>query len=168
LWHLIEFSFVDYFLSPNEKFAITFSGYSEREEEPQKIDPKKKEEMKKDDVKKVDNIFIWNIMRTEIVRSFHIDKSESHLNFKFSHDSKYLGRVKGAYLMIYEAPEMNMLPDKNGEKIPIKADGIYNIEWSKTQNILVCFTKDITNNNKVKESVIHFYEVLSFLTIDPF
>lgn len=70
----------------------------------------KKDENKKDDLKKVDNIFIWNIMRQEIVRSFQIDKTESFSNFKFSHDSKFLARIKNNYLMIYEAPEMNMLP----------------------------------------------------------
>ena len=49
-------------------------------------------------------------MRQEIVRSFQIDKSESFKNFKFSHDSKFLARLKNNYLFIYEAPEMNMLP----------------------------------------------------------
>lgn len=138
IWHTIDFSFEDYFLSPNEKFCITFSGYPEEETEKieeakkeevkkeeakkdgkkvevKKEDPKKKEEMKKEEAKKeegkkVDNVFIWNIMRTEIVRGFQIDRSESHLNFKFSHDSKYLARFKKNYLMVYEAPEMNMIP----------------------------------------------------------
>jgi uncharacterized protein with WD repeat len=122
MWHTIDFSFVDYFLSPNEKFAVTFSGYSEEDEEkPEEIKKEeakkdgkkqevKKEEVKKEEAKKADNIFIWNIMRTEIVRSFQIDKSENFLNFKFSHDSKYLARIKKNYVMVYEAPEMNMLP----------------------------------------------------------
>lgn len=167
MWHSIDFSFQDYFLSPNEKFAITFSGYldedDEKPEEVKKEDPKKKEDAKKEEakkpeVKKPDNIFIWNIMKTEIVRSFPIDKSENYLNFKFSHDSRYLARVKKGYVFVYEAPEMNMVPDQKGEKVPIKADGVYNVEWSKTQNLLVIFTKDVANN-KVKESVIYFYEV---------
>jgi len=97
-------------------------GYSEEDEEkPEEIKKEeakkdgkkqevKKEEVKKEEAKKADNIFIWNIMRTEIVRSFQIDKSENFLNFKFSHDSKYLARIKKNYVMVYEAPEMNMLP----------------------------------------------------------
>ena len=128
MWHTIEFSFKDYIISPNEKFAITFSGFTEEEEDQEleikeikkkeeakivKKDEKvdvKKEEVKKDDPKKVDNIFIWDIMKQEIVRSFYINKSESFQNFKFSHDSKYLARIKKDHVMIYVSPEMTMLP----------------------------------------------------------
>ena len=121
LWHKIEFSFEDFEISPNERFVITFSGNEGEEEKEKKEEEKKevkkdekgvvkKEEKKEEKISRPDNVFIWDIMKNEIVRSYYIDRSEKFQNLKFSYDSKYLARIKKDVIIVYVSPEMGMLP----------------------------------------------------------
>jgi uncharacterized protein with WD repeat len=48
-----------------------------------------------------------------MIRGLIMSKEEQFNKIKFSHDSKYLARMKKDLIIVYEAPLMSMLPVNN-------------------------------------------------------
>jgi len=78
-------------LSSNENHLISFTGMNDK------------------DLNK-ENVFIWDLLGDELVRGFTINKEEKFENFKWSPTGKYFGRIKKDILIIYEAPNMQIIP----------------------------------------------------------
>ncbi len=95
-------------------------------------------------------------MRKELIRDLTITKEESFSNFKWSKDSKYFGRIKKDILIIYEAPKMQMLPDSQGVRQPIK-DNVKEFHWFPNRNNIVTISEK-RSGNKLNESILQFFE----------
>jgi uncharacterized protein with WD repeat len=90
----------DYVLSNSENYAITFSGYPEAKTEEQKGAETKEQK---------ENVFVWDILKNDLLRGFAITKEEKFENFKWSPDSKFFGRLKNDILIVYETPKIAMI-----------------------------------------------------------
>lgn len=81
---------------------ISFSGY-------QGLDLETDAKLRKQK-KPLDNVFIWDIVKSEMIRSMHIYFDEPFSNFKFSYDSKYLCMIRKDYFFLYSTSDMSMIP----------------------------------------------------------
>jgi uncharacterized protein with WD repeat len=107
-------------------------------------------------------VFFWDILRNEIVKALNIDNEEKMEHFKWSHDSKYVGRIKQERLMVYESPKMIMIPDAQGKRQPIKLN-VKDYYWFPKRNNIVTVTEIKNNNGKLRESVLQFFEVNNYI-----
>jgi hypothetical protein len=142
----------DYLLSNNEDFVITFSGHSISSQD-SKADAQKEKEaagMK-------ENVFVWDLLRNEMIRGLAIGKDEKFENFKWSHDSKFFGRIKKDILIVYESPKMQMLPDKEGVRQPIK-DNIKDFFWFPNRTNIITLSEK-RSGNRLNESILQFFEI---------
>jgi uncharacterized protein with WD repeat len=98
-------------------------------------------------------------MQNELIRGFAINKDEKFEHFKWSDDNKYLARLKKDILIVYVTPTMEMLPDAQGVKQPIK-DGIKDLSWFPNRNIILSVSEKMAGK-KVSESILQFFEVIN-------
>jgi hypothetical protein len=130
----------DYVISNDENYAVTFSGSSEKENLKQ-------------------NVFVWDLHRNELIRDLKITKEENFSNFKWSNDSKFFGRLKKDILIIYQTPKMQMVPDSQGVRQPIK-DGVKDFFWFPNRSNIVVISEK-KSGNKISESIVQFFELPS-------
>jgi len=154
----LDYNIKDYVLSNNENFAVTFSGYSNQSNQVEG-----KNEVEKDQTK--ENVFIWDLLRNDLIRGLTINKDEKFENFKWSSDSKFFGRIKKDILIIYEAPKMQMIPDSQGRRQPVK-ENIKDFYWFPNRNNIVTLTEK-RSGNKLNESILQFFEIPSRKTFPP-
>ena len=130
---------------------------------------KKKEEEERIEAEKLanrENVFIRDINTNELIRGFSIQRNEDFENFKWSHDSQFLGRIKGDILIVYESPEMRMIIDPEQKKRhPIK-NNVKSFFWFPNKNIIITITEKYSKSKKSKtqklvESVLNFIEIPS-------
>ena len=130
---------------------------------------KKKEEEERIEAEKLanrENVFIRDINTNELIRGFSIQRNEDFENFKWSHDSQFLGRIKGDILIVYESPEMRMIIDPEQKKRhPIK-NNIKSFFWFPNKNIIITITEKYSKskkskNQKLVESILNFIEIPS-------
>lgn len=103
------------------------------------------------------NIFIWDLQTRELIKSVKLGHDESFQNFKWSHDSKYLARLKGDILIIYETPDFKMLYDSTVNKRHPLTDKVTSYEWFPQRNyIMTIFEKRLHRNI---DTTLNFYYV---------
>ncbi len=144
----MDFSTKEYLLSNNENFIITFWGNNTSTNSESK-------EASKEQIK--ENVFIWDLLRNDMIRGLAIGKDEKFENFKWSYDSKYFGRIKKDILIVYEAPKMQMIPDSQGVRQPIK-DNIKEYFWFPNRNNIITLSEK-RSNQKLNESILQFIEI---------
>ena len=105
------------------------------------------------------NVFIWDIYRTQIIKSIRIGNDEDFSNFKFSDDSKYLGRLKNDTLMIYEAPEYKMLMDNFLNKRHPLTDKVTKYHWFPNRNYIMTIQE--VRNHRNLDTRLEFYQIPS-------
>eukprot|EP01113_Clastostelium_recurvatum_P008365 TRINITY_DN1393_c0_g1_i1.p1 TRINITY_DN1393_c0_g1~~TRINITY_DN1393_c0_g1_i1.p1 ORF type:complete len:726 (-),score=245.42 TRINITY_DN1393_c0_g1_i1:13-2079(-) len=122
--------------SPKEGYIITFSPQFEEHDDPK--NPK--------------CIMVWDVTTGQMMRSFTARPGTSKEGppppFRWSHDDKYFARVGENAISIYETPSMGLL-DKNSVKI----NGVRDIAWSPTQNLLAFFVPE-SGNVAAKVSIL--------------
>lgn len=128
-------------ISNNERFAITFSGYNESSASKE-------------------NVFIWDILRNELIRGLAINKEEKFENFKWSNNNQFLGRLKKDLLIVYESPKMQMLLDTElNARHPIK-DNIKDFYWFPNRSNIIAVSEKRTGA-KLSETILQFFEIPS-------
>lgn len=139
---------IDYSLSNDEQYLITFSGYSESN----------------DNIK--ENVLIRDLYTNEVIRGIGISKEEKFAHFKWSSDSSFFGRIKKDILIVYESPKMQICLDpENKKRHPIK-ENIKDFLWFPTTNNLITITEKYTQK-KLIESVLQFIEIPSRKAFPP-
>ena len=137
-------------LSSNENCVITFSGYASQTADT-------KSDQVKEQIK--ENVFIWDLLRNDLIRGLAIGKDEKFENFKWSPDSKYFGRIKKDILIVYESPKMQMLPDSQGVRQPIK-ENIKEFYWFPNRNNIMTLSEK-RSGKSINESILQFFEIPS-------
>jgi hypothetical protein len=99
------------------------------------------------------------LIRKELIRDLTITKDENFSQFKWSRDSQFFGRIKKDILIIYEAPKMQMLPDSQGVRQPIK-DNVKDFHWFPNRSNIVTISEK-RSGNKLNESILQFFEMPS-------
>ena len=105
------------------------------------------------------NVFIWDIYSTDLIRSIKISNNEDFSNFTFSHDSKYLARLKGTVLIIYEGPEFAMLYDTQVKKNHPLTDGVHSYQWFPHANYLIVINENRKHKNV--DTTVDFFQIPS-------
>ena len=146
--HDIDVHAKDYCISNNEKYLITFIGYSEKNEN----------ENEKGILK--ENVFIRDIDHDELIRGIAIGKDENFKNFKWSKDSAFFGRIKKDILIVYESPKMQMLYDQEIQKRHPIMDNVKDFHWFPNSNIIIAVSERKVGN-KLAESKLNFIEIPS-------
>ena len=104
------------------------------------------------------NVFIWDILGTQLIKSIKIGNDENFNDFKFSADSKFLGRLKNDTLIIYEAPDFKMLIDTtfNNKRRPL-TDKVTKYEWFPDKNYLMTINE--VRKHKNLDCILEFYKI---------
>lgn len=105
------------------------------------------------------NVFIWDILGRSIIKSIKISNEENFNNFKFSDDSKFLGRLKNDTLIIYEAPDFKMLLDTSNNKRHPLTDRVSKFYWFPGRNYLMTI-QEIRKHKQI-DSILEFYQIPS-------
>lgn len=105
------------------------------------------------------NVFIWDILGKEIVKSIKITNDEDFSNFKFSSDSQFLARLKNDTLIIYEAPEFKMLIDSSLNKRHPLTDKVNDYYWFPNRNYIMT-VREVKKNKNI-DTTLDFYEIPS-------
>ena len=149
----LDYNVKDYLLSNNESFLITFSGHATGSSATgTKGEVASKEQLK-------ENVFIWDLLRNDLIRGLAIGKDEKFENFKWSSENKYFGRIKKDILIVYEAPKMQMLPDSQGVRQPIK-DNIKDFFWFPNRSIIITLSEK-RSGKSINESILQFVQIPS-------
>jgi hypothetical protein len=74
-------------------------------------------------------------------------------------DSKYFARIKKDVLIVYEAPKMQMIPDSQGVRQPIK-DNIKEFYWFPNRNNILTISEK-RSGNRLDETILQFFEIPS-------
>jgi len=109
--------------SPNEKYIVTSNGKDRK-------GPKDPNWC----------IQIWDIKTQKMMRGFDKAMTRSWPAFKWSHDDKYFARTGDGVISVYETPHMGLLDKKS-----IKVEGVRQIEWCPSQNILAYWVPEQKN-----------------------
>jgi hypothetical protein len=155
----LDYNIKEYSLSNNENYVITFSGYSAQETK----DQKDSKDATPAPIK--ENVFIWDLLRNDMIRGLAIGKDEKFENFKWSPDSKFFGRIKKDILIVYESPKMQMIPDSQGVRQPIK-DNIKDFFWFPNRSNIITLSEKRAGN-RLNESILQFFEIPSRKTFPP-
>jgi hypothetical protein len=155
----LDYNIKEYSLSNNENYVITFSGYSAQETK----DQKDSKDATPAPIK--ENVFIWDLLRNDMIRGLAIGKDEKFENFKWSPDSKFFGRIKKDILIVYESPKMQMIPDAQGVRQPIK-DNIKDFFWFPNRSNIITLSEKRAGN-RLNESILQFFEIPSRKTFPP-
>ena len=145
--HEISVHAKDYSISNDEKYMITFIGYSESKEDTEQKQLK-------------ENVFIRDIDNNELIRGIAINKDEHFSNFKWSYDSAYFGRIKKEILIIYGAPKMQIIMDPVEKKRHPIMDNVKKFEWFPNKNVVLAVSEKYSQK-KLVESQINFIEIPS-------
>lgn len=105
------------------------------------------------------NVIIWNLVTKTVIKTLKISNDECFDNFKWSEDSKYLSRLKGDVLIVYEAPDFKMLYDEKVQKRHPLVDKVSSYFWFSKNDYLMTISEN--RKNKQLESNIVFYKVES-------
>jgi len=155
----LDYNIKEYSLSNNENYVITFSGHSAQETK----DQKESKDATPAPIK--ENVFIWDLLRNDMIRGLAIGKDEKFENFKWSHDSKFFGRIKKDILIVYESPKMQMIPDSQGVRQPIK-DNIKDFSWFPNRSNIITLSEKRAGN-RLNESILQFFEIPTRKTFPP-
>jgi len=85
-------------------------------------------------------IQIWDVKTQKMMRGFDKAMTRSWPAFKWSHDDRFFARTGDGVISIYETPHMGLLDKKS-----VKVDGVANIEWCPSQNILAYWVPEQLN-----------------------
>ena len=140
----------DYCISNNEKYLISFIGYSEN--------TKNEKENPNSTLK--ENVFIRDIDHNELIRGIAIGKDENFKNFKWSNDSGYFGRIKNDILIVYESPKMQMILDPEVKKRHPIMDNVKSFQWFPSSNTIIAISER-KNGAKLAETKLNFIQIPS-------
>lgn len=141
---------ISYIISPNERFLVTYLGRT-------CTNLITDYDYIKDMITR-QNVFIWDLSLKTMKKSVKISSDESFDNVKFSHDGKYLSRLKETTLIIYEAPDFKMLKNSEEKGVPL-TDKVTKYTWFPNNNFLMCIYEH--RINKQIDTIIDFYEIPS-------
>lgn len=107
--------------SPNEKYLVTASPRFQENDNPK--DPQ--------------CIIVWDVRTGQKLRGFQSLGSKEWPVFKWSHDDKYLARLHGDNILIYQTPTMDLL-----DKQPLTVPNVKSFAWSPSENSLAYFVPE--------------------------
>lgn len=139
---------IQYLVSPNEKYLVTYLGKSNTNLISDYTYVK--------DMITRQNVFIWDLSLKAMKKSIKISSDETFDNTKFSNDGKFLSRLKDDVLIIYEAPEFKMLKNSEGRGLPL-TDKVTKYTWFPYNNYLMCINEQ--RKDKHINTIIDFYEI---------
>lgn len=103
------------------------------------------------------NVSIWDLVNQTIIKTIKISHEENFDNFKWSDNSKFLSRLKGDVVIVYEAPSFKMLYDSKVDKRHPFVDKVTSYSWFPESEYIMTLTE--IRKNKQIESTINFYQV---------
>eukprot|EP01116_Phalansterium_solitarium_P013601 TRINITY_DN30996_c0_g1_i1.p1 TRINITY_DN30996_c0_g1~~TRINITY_DN30996_c0_g1_i1.p1 ORF type:complete len:681 (-),score=213.67 TRINITY_DN30996_c0_g1_i1:785-2761(-) len=107
--------------SPNEKYLVTASPRFQENDNPK--DPQ--------------CIIVWDVRTGQKLRGFQSLGSKEWPVFKWSHDDRYLARLHGDNILIYQTPTMDLL-----DKAPLVVPNIKSFAWSPSESSLAYFVPE--------------------------
>lgn len=108
------------------------------------------------------NVFFWDIRNKEVLKSLKINYDELFENFKWSPESKFLGRLKKDVLMVYESPEFKQIKDTYLDKRQPLCDKVSSYFWfPKNSGGNYIMAVSVSRKNKKIDTTFNFYEIPS-------